>query len=590
MILAWTEPESQTLFQPTTEGLNNPFGHRSAPARTTVALQSVCRIHNFRVPVRMSRFGIHDHLLRRDHTLHGGILFGIDGHSITLQGRATKVLARPRPVHECVQITGMTRDPIREAVTRISGAFSKLGIPNSPVEILINLAPAALEKSGAWLDLPIAVLMLQVAGQLPDLPEDKENHFLLFGEIGLHGELRPVPGALSLAFRAEPGQSLIVPAGNEKECALILAKPGHKGCGVYPAETLEDVLEFFRGRSKLPNAMRQSIRFEPVIDRAPDFGKIRGQAEAKRAAVIAAAGGHNLLMVGPPGEGKSLLASAIPGILPKLQESEMVELTRIYSAIGLLGNDGNAVTRRPMRTVHHSVSMPALVGGGSGVPRPGEITLAHHGVLFLDELPEFSRRTLEALRQPLENGVVQITRVQASLEFPCQFAMVAAMNPCPCGYAGTSQCTCGEKDIDKYQQKISGPLLDRIDLQVLMRPLTTEERFAPTSEGESKKLRKRVQAARDLQMRRFKDTSITCNAGIPGGAVADYCQFDADGFEAFKTVLEGGGVTTRTSDRLARVSRTIADLDDAERIGPSSVVEAEQMMLRFGQATGSEGG
>ena len=264
-----------------------------------------------------------------------------------------------------------------------SGAFSKLAIPDSPVEILINLAPAALEKDGAWVDLPLAVLMLQVASLLPDLPEEQENKFVLFGEIGIHGGLRRVPGALSLAFKATAGQSLIVPTGNEKECALILAKQGHEGCGVYPADTLDEVLEFFRGKSKLRNALREPIRFNAVIEKAVDFGKIRGQEQAKRAAVIAAAGGHNLLLVGPPGEGKSLLASAIPGILPRLQESEMVELTRIYSAVGQLGDDGNAVTRRPMRTVHHSVSMPALVGGGSGIPRPGEITLAHHGVLSL---------------------------------------------------------------------------------------------------------------------------------------------------------------------------------------------------------------
>ncbi|PAY17160.1 hypothetical protein CKO51_22890 [Rhodopirellula sp. SM50] len=531
----------------------------------------------------MNRFNFHDHLLRRDHTLHGGILFGIEGHRIELQGRATKVLRSPRPVAECVQVTGMTRGPVIEAVTRISGAFSKLGIPNSPVEILVNLAPAALEKGGAWLDLPLAVLMLQVAGLLPDLPEEQEDKFVLFGEIGIHGGLRRVPGALSLAFKAQEGQSLIVPGGNEKECALILAKPGHEGCGVYPADTLEEVLEFFRGKSKLRNALREPIRFQPVIDKPVDFGKIRGQEEAKRAAVISAAGGHNLLLIGPPGEGKSLLASAIPGILPRLQESEMVELTRIYSAVGLLGDDGNAVTRRPIRNVHHSVSMPALVGGGSGVPRPGEITLAHHGVLFLDELPEFSRRTLEALRQPLESGVVQITRVQASLEFPAQFTLVAAMNPCPCGYAGSERCTCAAKEVDKYQQKISGPLLDRIDLQVAMRPLTTDERFAKTKDGESKRLRAIVQAARDKQTKRFAKTPISCNAAIPGGAVADYCEFSEDGFAEYKRVLEETSVTTRTSDRLARVSRTIADLEDHPQIESSDVLEAEKLMIKLGQ-------
>jgi magnesium chelatase family protein len=534
--------------------------------------------------MKLNQFNFHDHLLRRDHTLHGGILFGIDGHGIELQGRATSVLRNPMPVAHACEITGMARESIREAVTRISGAFSKLGIPNSPVEILINLAPAALEKDGAWLDLPLAVLMLQVAGLLPDLPKEQEDKFILFGELGIHGELRRVPGALSLAHRAKPGQSLIVPAGNEKECALILAKPGHENCGVFPATTLDEVLEFFRGKGKLKNALREPITFEPLIEKAIDFGKIRGQKEAKRAAVIAAAGGHNLLLVGPPGEGKSMIAAAMRGILPRLQESEMVELTRIYSAVGLLGEDGNAVTRRPIRTVHHSVSMPALIGGGSGVPRPGEITLAHHGVLFLDELPEFSRRTLESLRQPLESGIVTVTRVHASLEFPCRFSLVAAMNPCPCGYFGTDRCTCGPKDVARYQQKISGPLLDRIDLQVILKPLSTDDRFAPTSEGESARLRTVVQAARKMQIERYKGTEISCNAAVPGGAVADYCKFSEIAYAEYKRQVDSSKVTTRTADRLARVSRTVADLASSPQIDDSHVGEAAKLMLNFGLA------
>ncbi|ADB15784.1 Mg chelatase, subunit ChlI [Pirellula staleyi DSM 6068] len=530
----------------------------------------------------MSRFNFHDHLLRCDHTLFGGILLGIEGHAIELQGRATSVLPRPSPVAEVCEITGMAKGSVREAISRISGAFSKLGIPNSPVSILINLAPAALEKGGAWLDLPLAVLMLQVAGLLPDLPQEQEKKYMLIGELGIHGELRRVPGALSLAYRANPGQSLIVPAGNEKECALILAKPGHEGCGVYPAQTLEEVLEFFRGRAKLRNALRETIRFEPIIEKAVDFGKIRGQKEAKRAAVIAAAGGHNLLMIGPPGEGKSMIASAIPGILPRLQEAEMVELTRIYSAVGLLGEDGNAVTRRPIRIVHHSVSAAALIGGGSGIPRPGEITLAHNGVLFLDELPEFSRGTLEALRQPIESGKVNISRVHASLEFPSRFSLVAAMNPCPCGYASTDRCTCTPAQVQKYQQKISGPLLDRIDLQVVLKPLTTDERFVKASEGESNRLRTIVQAARAIQLRRFQGTAITCNASIPGGSVADYCEFSSEGFARYKELIGASTVTTRTVDRLARVARTVADLASSPQIESAHVMEASQFMLSFG--------
>jgi magnesium chelatase family protein len=529
----------------------------------------------------VNRFNFHNDLLRRDHTLHGGILWGIDGYGIELQGRATSVLHTPRPVVSCCTVTGMARTSVREALDRIGGAFSALGIPHSPVEILINLAPATVEKDGSWLDLPLAVLMLQVAGLLPDLPHDKEEKFILIGEIGIHAELRRVPGALSIAYQAKPGQSLIVPTGNEKECALILAKPGHEGCGVYPAKQLDDVLNFFRGKSKLPNALRETISFEPLIEKPIDFGKIRGQEAAKRAAVISAAGGHNLLLVGPPGEGKSLIASAMPGILPKLRDADMVELTRIYSAVGQLGADGHAVTRRPVRTVHHSVSMPALVGGGSGIPRPGEITLSHHGILFLDELPEFSRRTLESLRQPLEAAKVTITRVEASLEFPARFTLVAAVNPCPCGYAGSERCTCSAKDVQKYQLKLSGPLLDRIDLQVILRPLTTDERFAPTTDGVSPRLRQQVQKAREQQLRRFESTSISCNAAIPGGTVGDYCQFGREGFDRYKQIISSVTTTTRSADRLAKVSRTIADLAEAEEVGVEHVNEATGLMIAF---------
>ena len=526
----------------------------------------------------MSRFNLHDQLLRRDHTLRGGILFGINGHVVELQARATSVLPKPIPIVWSTKISGMARGPMKETLDRIGGAFSKLGIPPSPVEILVNLAPAALEKDGTWLDLPIAIIMLQAAGLLPDLAAEQENHFILFGELGIHGELRRVPGSLSLAFCAKPGQSLIVPKGNEKECALILAKPGHEGCGVYPAGTLEEVLEFFRGRSRIPNAVRERFEFQKIIDKPIDFGRIRGQEQAKRAALISAAGGHNLLLVGPPGEGKSLLAGALRGILPPLTDGEKVELTRIYSAVGALDEDGWAVTRRPVRSVHHSVSMQALIGGGSGVPRPGEITLAHNGILFLDELPEFSRQALEALRQPMESGNVRITRVNASLEFPATFTLVAAMNPCPCGYAGTPQCNCDPKAIEKYQKKLSGPLLDRIDMQVVISPLSTEERFAPVRDGESPKLRRLVQKARQRQQQRFKETTIAHNAAIPGGHVPDYCHFSTIGFDSFKEVVSRGNVSTRTTDRLAKVSRTIADLEDHEAVEPHHVEEAAKFV------------
>lgn len=521
----------------------------------------------------------HGHLLRLDHTLNGAILMGLDGHLIEVQARATEVRRDSIPVAQATTISGMATGAVKEVLKRIGGAFAKLGIPNSEVDILINLAPADLPKYGTWLDLPLAIIMLQASGYLPDLPDCKEGDFILIGEIGIHGEVRRVPGALSLAYRAKPGQSLIVPAGNEKECALILAKPGHDGCGVYAVSSLDEVIDFFKGEGRLENALRQTIRFDSAIPPAIDFGIIRGQSQAREAAVISAAGGHNLLLIGPPGEGKSLLASAIPGILPRLTEAEKVELTRIYSACGKLDHDAMAVTRRAMRTVHHTASRVALIGGGSGTPIPGEITLAHLGVLFLDELAEFPSSTLEALRQPIEQGWVTISRVNSTLRFPCQFTLVAAMNPCPCGYYGTDQCVCREPEVDKYQKKISGPLLDRIDLQVDLKRLSTDERFAETEDNLTPRLRAKVEDARQRQSKRFAGTDIPFNAAIPGGRVREYCLFSDSGFARYKELVSQHSLTTRSIDRLAKVSRTVADLTSCDAVEPSHIEKAATFVI-----------
>jgi magnesium chelatase family protein len=411
------------------------------------------------------------------------------------------------------------------------------------------------------------------------LPEHREGDFILMGEIGLHAELRRVPGALSIAYVAKKGQSLIVPAGNEKECALILAKPGHEGCRVSAVSTLDEVIEFFQGKRKLENALKNAINFENAVEKAVDFGLIRGQARAKRAAIISAAGGHNLLLIGPPGEGKSLLASAIPGILPRLANEEKVQLTRIYSACGQLERDGMAVTRRPMRPVHHTASTQSVIGGGSKVARPGEITLAHLGVLFLDEIAEFSRATLESLRQPIESGEVQISRVGGTLSFPARFTLVAAMNPCPCGFYGTDKCTCRDVDVKKYQKKISGPILDRIDLQVQLERLSTEERFAETESDVSPKLRAQVERARQLQGKRFEGREIPFNAAISGGHVRELCSFSPAGFDHFKSVIDNNDLSTRSMDRLAKVARTIADLAHSDLLEPPHVDEAGSFVI-----------
>ncbi len=518
-------------------------------------------------------------LLTRDHTLNGGILFGIDGYIIEIQARAIKPLSRPVTWREAASITGMARGALNETMQRIQGAFAKLQIPDPQVDILVNLAPADLEKQGTWLDLPIAIILLQAAGMLPDLPEHLEGDHVLIGELGIHGEVRRVPGALSIAFEAKPGQKLIVPAGNEKECALILAKPGHDGCGVFPVSLLEEVVDFFNGKGELQNALKETVRFENAIEKAVDLGRIRGQKKAKRAAIISAAGGHNLLMIGPLGEGKSLLASALPGILPRLTDAEKVLLTKIYSACGQLPNDGMAVTRRPMRNIHHTASKESMIGGGSQVPRPGEITLAHLGVLFLDEIAEFSRGTLESLRQPIESGEVHLSRVQASMTYPCRFTLVAAMNPCPCGFYGTDQCSCNEKQVKGYQKKLSGPILDRIDLQVELDRLSLDERFAETEEEVSPRARKMVESARQRQYKRFEGTEIPFNSAIPGGHVRDYCAFTKGGFEHYKLTIEKSKLSTRSMDRLAKVSRTLADLRDCDEVDAEHIDEAAEYVI-----------
>ncbi len=525
-------------------------------------------------------------LLARDHTLKGGICVGIEGHIVDIQARAVSVLRKPRYFNEktssgsVVTITGMARGAIVESLDRIQGAFMKLGIPESPVKIIVNLSPANLPKDGAWLDLPIAIILLQAAGFLPDINERQEDSCILMGEVGLHGDIRRVSGALAIAFAAKPGQRIIVPEGNEKECSLVKLRPGLQDCNAFPVKSLEEVAQYFAGYATLTSATKERVVYEAAIDKATDFAVIRGQEKAKEAALICAAGGHNLLMIGPPGEGKSLIAGAISGILPGLTNSEKAELTCIYSACGKLERDSMAVTRRPMRAVSSSASLQALVGGGSGTPKPGEITLAHLGVLFMDEFPEFSRGALEGLRYPMEEGKIRISRTEASLEFPSRFTLVAAMNPCPCGHHGYGACSCRENDVKKYQSRISGPILDRIDLLVELDRLSTDERFADANENESSaKMKATVQRARDRQIKRFEGTNIPFNAAIPGGETRTYCQFSDAGFERYKELVDQNNMSTRSMGRLAKVARTVADIADSDTTRRAHVDKAATYVL-----------
>jgi len=526
---------------------------------------------------RCEEAGIRE-LFTRDHSLNGGIVTGIEGRNIEVQARATG--AFDGNWENSVRIIGMARGAIGESLSRISGAFAKLRIPEPPVSILVNLAPADLPKDGTWLDLPLAIIILQAAGYLPDLPDHLEGDYILMGELSLHGEVRRVPGALSIAFEAKPGQKLIVPSGNEMECALILAKPGHDGCGVFPVSHLSDVIEFFAGTRTLDNALSRKMIFENAIPKSIDFGKIKGQERAKRAAMISAAGGHNMLLIGPPGEGKTMIASAMAGILPKLRDTEKVQLTKIYSACGALDRDGMAVTRRPFRAIHHTATKQSIIGGGSGVARPGEITLSHLGILFCDEIAEFNGPTLEALRQPMESGEVSISRVRGTMNYPCRFTLIAAMNPCPCGYFGSDECTCKSSSVDKYQRSLSGPILDRIDLKVDIQRLTIEQRFANVSEEpQSPRIRLQVEYARTMQDERYEGTDIPHNAGMPGGHVLEFCQFNENAMNAFKAVIESRSLSTRSMDRLAKISRTIADLERTPDIRPRHVEEAAGFIL-----------
>lgn len=475
-----------------------------------------------------------------------------------------------------IVIVGLPDNAVNEARERVRAAVKNSGFSFTYQKVIVNLAPADIKKEGTNFDLPIAVGILV---QSEFLAQEKINDTAFLGELSLDGALRGVNGVLSLVSGLKDigVKKVIVPMVNSREAALV------DGIEVYGAECLADVVNHFseNSDSKLPLVsvdIQKYLSENSQSDVVFDFKDVKGQQKAKRAMEIAAAGGHNLLMIGSPGSGKTLMAKCFASILPPLELKEALELTKIYSISGLLPQNEPLITQRPYRPVHHSASAVGIIGGGSN-PKPGEITLAHRGVLFLDEMVEFPRNVLETLRQPLEDGEVVISRAQTSIKYPADFMLLGAMNPCPCGFLGDSQkqCTCSEFQVQRYRSRLSGPLLDRIDLQIEVPRLSPEELLNMKSEAEpSSEIRKRVVMARKIQVERYKGTNIFTNSQLNSDLIKKFCQIDETSENMLKTAIIKFNLSGRSYDRILKLARTIADLAGEARISSMHVAQALQ--------------
>ena len=464
-------------------------------------------------------------------------------------------------------VVGLPDAAVREARERVRAAIKNNGYRFPVSRMTVNLAPADKKKAGTLYDLPMFIGILAADGDIAEPGDD----CAFIGELSLSGELRPVYGALPMAIAAARCgvKKLFVPADNAAEAAFA------DGISVYPVKNVDELLRLMRGEVNIEPAAAPAL--DTLMEHMPDFSEVKGQENVKRALEIAAAGGHNILIVGPPGAGKSMMAKRLPGILPDMSRGEMIQSTEIYSVAGLTSREHPIVSMRPFRAPHHTVSAAGLSGGGTS-PRPGEISLAHNGVLFLDELPEFRSDVLEVLRQPLEDGEVTVSRVAGTVTYPSRFMLVCAMNPCKCGWYGhpSGRCRCTERDVRRYHSKISGPLLDRIDLIVEVPALDYEELSRRSSAERSADIKKRVNAAREIQRRRFGGDGTMCNAHIGSREMNEICALDAEGEALMHAAFDSMGLSARSYDRILRVARTIADLDGQETISPEHVAEAIQ--------------